>query len=86
MWAVVVALGVAYGLVRLAAAKPEIRRKLRESRLAYLTRKMLGGDHLTRDEAEDGAYLAREAKDRTLERKFKEAVSKTKRQTQGVPT
>jgi hypothetical protein len=74
MWAVVVALGAVYGLVRVAVAKPDIRRALGENKLAKLKKKLVYGG-LTRSEAEDGAVLARRAGEAAVERKFKTAAA-----------
>lgn len=78
MWPVVLTLSAVYGLVRLVAAQPEVRRTLRERKLAQLARKMSAGQ-LTRDESEDGAVLAREANETALERKFKDVARELKR-------
>lgn len=78
MWAVVVALGATYGLMRLAAARPEMRKASQERRLARLERKIIAGRRLTRDEAEDGAYLSRVAGKTDLERQFRRVAEKLK--------
>jgi uncharacterized membrane protein YqiK len=79
VWGILIALGAAYGLVRLAAAKPDIRRALDERRLVVLKRK-LAENRLDRTEAADGAYLARQDGNAELERKFK-TVAETLRKT-----
>jgi hypothetical protein len=82
MWALVISLGIVSGLVTAAFQQKKeptwkpAWRKAKLIRLARLSRSRKG--HLTLDQAEDGAVLAREFDSPALEKEFKDIAEKLK--------
>lgn len=74
------ALAVVGGLVRAAATRPDRLASLNEDRLVKLRRTLEAGE-LSLELAEDGAVLARRARQPEVEKEFKKYVAelKTKR-------
>ncbi len=77
MWALAAAAALTYGLIRAAAAEPARRESRKLNRLRRLL--AVPPERLTLDQAEDGASLARVAKNEKAETAFKTQISRLKK-------
>jgi hypothetical protein len=88
MWAVIIGILFAGGLVKFAYGQkeePTLKPALRRTKLIRLAR--IPSDRLTLDQAEDGMVLAREFDAPALEKRFAAVVVKLKvLRNKGLPT
>jgi hypothetical protein len=77
MWGLVLAAALTFGLIEVAAARPDRRENREQRRLVFLAGKR--ASELTLDEAADGVVLSQKFKQPALEKYFRaEATKKQK--------